>query len=181
MIARAARVLLVAAAFAVLVASSIRSADSSNQNTLTDARHLVLSTQGSCLDCHSRAEGVARDVIALHSRSVHGAFRCEACHGGDPSSSDKARSHSGTWVGVPTTAGLLKMCGSCHTEQPEQYRSGKHGLEKVGAQRPVCTSCHGVHTIGSPPESFSFATYCAGCHGLEYLPRYRAIFNRCYP
>jgi hypothetical protein len=27
-----------------------------------------------------------------------------------------------------------------------------------------------VHSIGNTPESFTFAQYCAGCHGLEYLP-----------
>ncbi len=31
--------------------------------------------------------------------------------------------------------------------------------------------CHGAHTVGSPPETFSLVQFCAGCHGLEYLPQ----------
>jgi hypothetical protein len=168
MIVRAARLLVVAAVMAV---EAVPSGKTGNSYGSPEA------SQNSCLDCHSRAEGVARDVVALHQKSVHARLGCASCHGGDQASSEKARAHSGNWKARPGTDDLLLMCGSCHAEQPVQYRSGKHGIEKPGAQRPVCTSCHGVHTIGSPPETFSFVTYCAGCHGLEYLPALPADFQ----
>ena len=168
MILRTARLLVVAALMSFEAVPSGK----------TPEVHKVNSPwQDSCLICHTRAEGVPRDVVALHQGSIHSRFGCSSCHGGDAGSTDKSRSHSGNWTARPTTAGLLLMCGRCHTEQPQQYRTGKHGIEKPGAQRPVCTSCHGIHTIGSPPETFSFVTYCAGCHGLEYLPALPADFQ----
>ena len=34
-----------------------------------------------------------------------------------------------------------------------------------------CVECHGVHGIGAASESFRWPAFCAGCHGLEYLPQ----------
>ena len=126
--------------------------------------------ESTCVDCHSRADGIAKEVVALTRSSSHSAIGCQACHAGDATSDDESRAHAGNWVGKPDHAGVLKMCGSCHTEQLAQFQSSKHAVEKKNVPRPNCTSCHGVHTIGSPPESFTLSLYCAGCHGLEYLP-----------
>jgi hypothetical protein len=62
------------------------------------------------------------------------------------------------------------MCGSCHYPQLAQFKSGRHFPEKQGLPRLDCAECHGAHSIGNPADSFSFAQFCVGCHGLEYLP-----------
>jgi Cytochrome c3 len=139
--------------------------------------HYAAIQESTCVDCHSRADGIAKEVVALSRASSHATIGCQGCHAGDATSDDEARAHAGNWVGKPDHAGVLKMCGSCHTGQLAQFQSSKHAVEKKNIARPNCTSCHGVHTIGSPPESFTLSLYCAGCHGLEYLPALPAEFQ----
>jgi hypothetical protein len=62
------------------------------------------------------------------------------------------------------------MCGNCHQQQLTQFKSGRHFPERRGIPRIDCAECHGAHSIGNPPEGFVLVQYCAGCHGLEYLP-----------
>ncbi len=124
----------------------------------------------SCISCHSRAEGIARQVVALSASSSHQRIGCDACHGGDGGQRDKTNSHSGTFVARPNTAATLTMCGSCHIAAQRQYKEGKHFRQDRTTTRLDCVTCHGAHTIGAALETFSFGQLCAGCHGLEYLP-----------
>lgn len=130
-------------------------------------------TQTSCISCHSRSDGIARQVVALNASSSHQRIGCDACHGGDAGQRDKVRSHSGTFIARPNTAATLTMCGTCHAAPHEQYKAGKHFRQDRTTTRLDCVTCHGAHTIGAAPESVSFGSFgqlCAGCHGLEYLP-----------
>jgi hypothetical protein len=70
------------------------------------------------------------------------------------------------------------MCGSCHTKQLAVFKTSRHFPERRGSPRVDCVQCHGAHSVGSPSRSFSFAYYCAGCHGLEYLPHLPAEFQK---
>jgi Cytochrome c3 len=125
-----------------------------------------------CVKCHIQATGLAAEVVGIYRASTHGKanISCNGCHGGDPEQIDKLKAHTRKFVGKPERPGLLMMCGNCHERQLDQFKTSRHFPESSGVPRLDCADCHGVHSIGNPPESFGFAQYCASCHGLEYLP-----------
>jgi len=128
--------------------------------------------EDNCVKCHSQSTGRAEEVLRLHSSSAHGRanLSCDACHGGDPSETDKAKAHSQNFTGKPDRGATLAMCGACHDPQLAQFKTGRHFPEKQGIPRLDCAECHGAHSVGNQPETFSLGQFCVSCHGLEYLP-----------
>ena len=122
-----------------------------------------------CVTCHEKRPD---DPANLFKISTHGRTRktCSSCHGGDGSASEKAGAHSGHFVGQPSSGEVLVICGECHQAALAAFKTSRHFPEHRGSPRVDCVQCHGAHTVGSPSRSFSFAYYCSGCHGLEYLP-----------
>jgi thiosulfate/3-mercaptopyruvate sulfurtransferase len=96
----------------------------------------------------------------------HGALACESCHGGNPSSLDKATAHAG-FDPVPSVTNPQKACGDCHGEIAATARDSLHATlstfprvlgNRAGrdrrahvdeARRNHCSACH---------------TSCGGCH-----------------
>lgn len=150
-----------------------------------------------CGSCHSNprvlsAYGVALpSPVAAYKESVHGqavaagnsaAPSCSDCHGAHeilpPQDSKSAISH---W-------NVAQTCGACHKQIRDQYLGSIHGQAMTeGLQgAPVCTDCHGEHSILAPsnPESpvnparVSITT-CGRCHGDVLLnKRYDLPTNR---
>ena len=122
-----------------------------------------------CVSCHEKRRD---DPVNLFKSSTHGRTRktCSSCHGGDGSAPEKAGAHSGRFVGQPSSNDVLSMCGGCHQAALAAFKTSSHFPEHRGSPRVDCVQCHGAHTVGSPSRNFSFAYYCSGCHGLEYLP-----------
>lgn len=136
-----------------------------------------------CRRCHypGSAEGVPQNSkYQEFESSVHGrelargnlrAPLCQDCHGshlilpGSDPRSPLARSK------VP------KVCGTCHLEVYGDYRVSVHGkaLERGAPDAPVCTHCHGEHTITSPEEASSsvnparVSETCARCHAKVFI------------
>jgi hypothetical protein len=102
---------------------------------------------------------------------------CAGCHGGDPSQSEKSRAHADHFVAGPDTAATLEMCGKCHRQSLEFFKSSRHFATRPNVRRLDCVECHGVHGIGAASESFRWPLFCAGCHGLEYLPQLPRLFQ----
>lgn len=123
-----------------------------------------------CASCHRQVKG--SPVVTIFQTSTHGrtGITCTRCHGGDASQSDKTKAHSDHFIGKPDTAGTLEMCGRCHRQPLEFFKGSKHVAARPNAPRLDCVECHGVHAIGAYSESFRWTQFCAGCHGLEYLP-----------
>src|SRR5208282_4948688 len=100
------------------------------------------------------------------------AASCSDCHGNHAIFPAKdQRSAINHWK-VPGT------CGHCHTEIAKTYLESIHGQAmRDGAEgAPVCTDCHGEHTILAPRESQSLVNpgrvstvTCGRCHGDERL------------
>jgi nitrate/TMAO reductase-like tetraheme cytochrome c subunit len=136
------------------------------------APRAALPAEGNCVKCHSQSTGRAEEVVRLHFSSAHGkaGVGCDDCHGGDPTQIDKAKAHSPNFIGKPDRSGTLTMCGACHAPQFAQFKTGKHFHEKQGIPRLDCAECHGAHSVGNQPETFSLGQFCVSCHGLEYLP-----------
>lgn len=122
----------------------------------------------SCIDCHK-----SNRIVALYQTSIHGkvSIGCDGCHGGDSTQSDKGKAHAMNFIAKPDTAGTLEMCGKCHSQPLEFFKSSRHVAARPNAPRLDCAECHGVHAIGAASDSFHWPQYCAGCHGLEYLPQ----------
>lgn len=62
------------------------------------------------------------------------------------------------------------MCGTCHTSQLAVFKASRHYVTAKAVPRVDCAQCHGAHTVGGQASTFSISYFCAGCHGLEYLP-----------
>lgn len=131
----------------------------------------------SCVACHKDDR---ESIVGLYSHSVHSkqGISCSRCHGGVPSASDKTEAHGQRFIGKPTPTDQIGMCGSCHKSEAEMFRASRHFAEQKGITRLDCVQCHGAHTIGSNSREFSFSLFCAGCHGLEYLPPLPEAFQR---
>lgn len=128
--------------------------------------------EDNCIACHSRLKDKAREVVSIYQSSTHGKMNtgCDGCHGGDASQTEKAKAHAGQFIARPDTNATLEMCGNCHRQPLEFFKTSRHFAVKPNVRRLDCVECHGVHGIGAAPESFRWPQFCAGCHGLEYLP-----------
>jgi hypothetical protein len=158
---------------AVWATSSVRGdRDINNRIALTSAT----TSEDNCVVCH---QNVDQSLVKLYKSSVHGRIgrACTTCHGGTPTATTKSEAHSGRFVGQPSASQALLICGSCHNNPLSQLRLGRHFSDKQTA-RVGCVECHGAHSVGSASRNFSFAYYCTGCHGLEYLPHLPEQFQK---
>ena len=151
------------------------------------ARTFRLNIVGVCLQCHEDKvieEKYAlpdQKVMAAYRESVHGMASkksgllgsavCPDCHGNHLIlAGDKPRSATHR-QNIPT------LCGNCHSGILEQYERSVHGKGMRGgiAESPVCTDCHGEHTITKITDPTS-AVYvkniprtCSACHDKEAI------------
>ncbi len=126
-----------------------------------------------CSQCHS-------DVAAQYSRSAHG----QAVRKGNAAAPDCSVCHGGAHEAKPTLSaefrkGIPDTCGMCHSEVSEQFRASVHGdaVSKGIAAAPVCTSCHGEHSIlaksnqASPVNASHIRETCGQCHANLQLSK----------
>lgn len=159
-------------------------------NKLAASAHADLS----CGSCHERHEayphpaGVPKpacsqchaEVAAQHARSVHG----QAIRKGNSAAPDCAVCHGGADEAKPTASaafhkGVPDLCGMCHTEIAEQFHASVHGkaVAEGVAAAPVCTTCHGEHSILAPANQASpvspshIRETCGQCHANVPLSR----------
>jgi formate dehydrogenase gamma subunit len=140
-----------------------------------------------CGSCHSDPEFLARHKVpfarpveayklSIHGRALargeRGAASCSDCHGIHAIRAARdAESRINHWR-VPET------CGGCHAQVRETFATSVHGAAVARGVRdaPVCTDCHGEHTILAPSEPESLvnparvsSVTCARCHADERL------------
>ncbi len=133
-----------------------------------------------CGACHGQkfvmaSGGMTAAAFDSYQESVHGkavaagsdkAAVCTDCHGehdilgaGDPKSPINK-------FNVPTT------CAKCHADVKTAYMQSIHGeaIQRGNWQAPVCTDCHGIHTIKAPKDANSSVAAanvkntCGSCH-----------------
>ncbi|MFP3852679.1 MAG: cytochrome c3 family protein [Anaerolineales bacterium] len=120
-----------------------------------------------CADCHQ--EKYDETLDSVHSRALAGgnfnAAVCTDCHG----------AHDVRPPGEPRSQ-IAQTCRQCHTTIYDQYRDSVHGEALIGQGNPdvpVCTDCHGVHSIEGPSADHEFRLFspqlCAECHADEEL------------
>jgi len=140
-----------------------------------------------CGSCHGdleivQAQGLSTRVFENYQHSVHGLRSqdpearpavCTSCHAAhlviradDPESPINP-------FNIPQT------CGECHAEEAEEYSASVHGeaFRKGITTSPICTSCHGIHSIkmveeaegDTPLEKRLARTTCPACHSSAAL------------
>ncbi|HKH99507.1 MAG TPA: cytochrome b/b6 domain-containing protein [Candidatus Sulfotelmatobacter sp.] len=163
-----------------------------------------------CAKCHGQKfvmerAGFSTQPFYSYEESVHGravaagstkAAVCTDCHGVHEiraASDDKSSIFK---FNVPAT------CAKCHTAVEQEFMQSIHGqaISKGNSQAPVCTDCHGIHSIkshidpNSPVSAQNVAqATCARCHegvrlsqefGVEgrrettYLASYHGLASR---
>ncbi len=157
--------------------------------------------EDTCATCHL-ALGVDKltKPAENYKDDIHAAkgFGCIACHGGDatkmgPEAMDKSKG----FIGKPTPAQVIDVCGRCHSDarfmrqynpslrvdQVAEYYTSVHGrrLKEQNDQNvATCASCHKPHSIRPPSDVRSsvhplhVADTCGGCHAnAEYMAPYK--------
>ncbi len=140
-----------------------------------------------CGACHANPEFLARHRIpfakpveafrlSVHGRAVEAgndqAASCSDCHASHDIQPARSQQSKINHWNVPAT------CGGCHTEIAGIYKDSVHGQGAARGNRnaPVCTDCHGEHTILAPTEPQSLvnparvsSVTCGRCHSDERL------------
>jgi len=165
---------------------------------------------GTCATCHAQKfvmerEGVSTQPYYSYEESVHGkavvagsskAAVCTDCHGVHEIRSASDAKSSIFKFNVPET------CAKCHGAVAAEFIQSIHGqaIAHGNSQAPVCTDCHGIHSIksrtdpNSPVSARNVAqATCARCHegvrlsqefGVEgrrettYLASYHGLASR---
>ncbi|HUB29316.1 MAG TPA: cytochrome b/b6 domain-containing protein [Terracidiphilus sp.] len=149
-----------------------------------------------CGRCHGQkflmqSNGETAQPFISYQESVHGratesgsqkAAVCTDCHGSHqilPANDTQSRISK---FNVPAT------CGQCHTEIQKKFMASIHGqgIARGNSLAPVCTDCHGIHSIlshkdpNSPvaEQNLSRDT-CARCHeGVRLSQEFGVPGNR---
>ena len=149
-----------------------------------------------CGRCHGQkflmeSRGESAQPFISYQESVHGratekgsqkAAVCTDCHGAhEILAANNAKSPIYKF-NVPAT------CGKCHTDIDNTFMQSIHGqaIARGNAQAPVCTDCHGIHSIKSHADPNSPSAEqnvsrdtCARCHeGVRLSQEFGVPGNR---
>jgi cytochrome b subunit of formate dehydrogenase len=149
-----------------------------------------------CGKCHGQkflveSTGESAQTFVSYQESVHGlatekgskkAAVCTDCHGSHailPANDEKSPIYK---FNVPST------CGKCHTAIQQTFMQSIHGqgISRGNGLAPVCTDCHGIHSIkahidpnSSVSEQNLARTTCARCHeGVRLSQEFGVQGNR---
>lgn len=126
-----------------------------------------------CVTCHSSQ--VQDYSMGVHGRAVkagnQGAPDCAVCHGNvhETATTRTDKFHKA----------LPETCGMCHDKVVSEFKASVHGkaVERGVKDAPLCTDCHGEHSIlphrekASPVSAGHVSETCARCHGNVRLTR----------
>jgi len=146
-----------------------------------------------CLECHADQEIIpgSGETVKAYEKSVHGrralvegdttVAECIDCHGNhkvqpaDNPTSPVYKTH------IPET------CGKCHAAIRDEYEKSIHGqaLRSGIFEAPVCSDCHGEHTIEAPEvaesrvSSTNIPRTCGSCHeDVQLMEKYGIASER---
>ncbi len=139
-----------------------------------------------CGRCHGNVEEMEkfklrqRAVVVTYDKSVHGlahshgvanAAVCSDCHGTHDLHRSTNPESKLYWQTIPAT------CGKCHDNVRQTYTRSVHGKAVASGIRdaPVCTDCHGEHTIQAVKLATSRVSpanipeTCGQCHTAQRI------------
>ena len=115
----------------------------------------------------------ARPSMADQGRTNATCYNCHDAHYISPIDGDKP--DRVTRMGVP------EVCGQCHEDVRDSYRTSVHGIEnsKGNSAAAVCIDCHTPHHIDSPKidsNKLAITQQCGNCH-QESLASYMGTYH----
>jgi hypothetical protein len=139
-----------------------------------------------CGRCHGNVAEMERfnlrqrAVVVSYDKSVHGlahsngvanAAVCSDCHGTHDLHRSTNPESKLYWQTIPAT------CGKCHDNVRQTYSRSIHGMAVAQGLRdaPVCTDCHGEHTIqavklaASRVSPANIPETCGQCHAAQRI------------
>ncbi len=138
-----------------------------------------------CGACHGQkfvmaSSGISAAPFLSYQESVHGkavaagmdsAAVCTDCHGQHDILAATDPKSPINKFNVPNT------CAKCHDDVRKVYVQSTHGqaIARGNWQAPVCTDCHGIHTIKAPTDpssavaSGNVQNTCGSCHSSVKL------------
>ncbi|MGD0946199.1 MAG: cytochrome c3 family protein [Candidatus Binatia bacterium] len=140
-----------------------------------------------CARCHANTAEMEkfnlrqRSPIVSYEKSVHGlallekkemnAAVCTDCHGSHDLHKSTNPVSKLYWQHVPDT------CGKCHENVEQTYMRSVHGsaVKRGARDAPVCTDCHGEHTIAAVKLATSrvapanIPETCGQCHAAQRI------------
>jgi cytochrome b subunit of formate dehydrogenase len=149
-----------------------------------------------CGRCHGQkflmeSNGESGQPFVSYQQSVHGlaiekgskkAAVCTDCHGAHEILAANDANSPIYKFNVPAT------CGKCHSEIQQTFMQSIHGqgISRGNGLAPVCTDCHGIHSIkahidpnSSVSEQNLARTTCAHCHeGVRLSQEFGVEGNR---
>ena len=162
-----------------------------------------------CVSCHAALpqSELSSPVTALRT-DVHNerGFRCVDCHGGDPTTQDKARAKDPArgYRGKPRGTHIVATCARCHSDaslmrkfapagrvdQAAEFATSLHGIRLAKGDENVatCVSCHHAHGVRrvkdarSPVFPTNVSVLCASCHSnAEHMKGYTSSAGSSIP
>lgn len=131
----------------------------------------------SCVTCHSRdlnSSPLSNHYLEWHfSRHMQVGVSCDKCHGGDPSTDKKEKSHIGVSKSDEKDSrtnplNLSETCSKCHEPVSTAFTTSAHFKKlKTSGLGPSCSTCHqhmASVVASSPPEA---GALCSECHNAE--------------
>lgn len=150
-----------------------------------------------CKKCHTDSKLIERhpdmphaEIFKAYDNSIHGksvqkgisySATCTDCHGHHLILPHKDPKSTINHANIPAT------CGTCHKGIYDIYAKSVHGVDAARGNPdvPVCTDCHGEHTIAihNDPEKgttkLNTVKKCSACHGKkEIIEKYNLPGNR---
>jgi cytochrome b subunit of formate dehydrogenase len=141
-----------------------------------------------CARCHANPDIVtkyditAKAPIDAYLKSIHGRQLMEEGNTDAPNCSTCHPAHSMLPASDPAStvarANIPATCGQCHGDIVAVYSESIHGVAAARGvtDSPVCTDCHGEHSIQEPTNPLSSVfpsniskTTCTRCHGSLIL------------
>ena len=131
-----------------------------------------LSDNQYCLTCHKRnlsisvKEGARSHMVneAQLKSSVHTNHKCSDCH----ASFSKEKHPIGTYANRRTQSiEFSDACKKCHSDKFQMVEGSIHYtmLKNGNVNAPVCTDCHGFHTVSAKTKYETLAGMpCKNCH-----------------
>ncbi len=149
-----------------------------------------------CGACHGQKfvmekSGLSTQTFTSYQESVHGksvaqngqskAAVCTDCH-------DAHEILPGTEAKSPIWKfNVPQTCGKCHADVKQEFMASIHGqgIQRGNWLSPVCTDCHGIHSIKAPTDPTSSVaaqalarTTCVRCHESMRLSQEFGISGR---
>jgi predicted CXXCH cytochrome family protein len=122
-----------------------------------------------CNECHGDAELMATTSHGTnqyddYAASVHGKALIESSDAGSPACNDCHGNHG---AAPPGAESISHICGSCHLNNMEYFKTSVMGQLSQSAEYHSCEQCHGNHLIVIPTDELlnvNESSLCLECH-----------------